>query len=53
LSRENYLETTLTSFINPGTRHLIENDTDYHPNKEGHKVIANYITKELEARNYL
>jgi len=53
LSRENYLETTLTSFINPNVKHLIESDTDYHPNKAGHKVIANYITKELEARNYL
>ena len=53
LVRENYLDTTLTSFINPDTKHLIESDTDYHPNKAGHKVVANYITKELEARNYL
>ena len=53
LSREHYLDTTLTSFINPSTKHLIESDTDYHPNKAGHKVVANYITKELETRNYL
>ena len=53
LARESYMDTTLTSFINPGVRHLIESDTDFHPNKEGHKVIANYIIKELEARNYL
>jgi hypothetical protein len=53
LPREHYLDTTLTSFINPNAKHLIESDTDYHPNKAGHKVIANYITKELEARNYL
>jgi hypothetical protein len=53
LPREHYLDTTLTSFINPNAKHLIESDTDYHPNKAGHKVIASYITKELEARNYL
>lgn len=53
LARENYLETTLTSFINPSAKHLIESETDFHPNKAGHKVIANYITKELEARKYL
>jgi hypothetical protein len=53
LARENYLGTTLTSFINPASKHLIESDTDFHPNKAGHRVIANYITKELQTRNYL
>lgn len=53
LPRSNILDTTLTSFINPGVKHLIESDTDYHPNKLGHEVIAKYITKELEARTYL
>lgn len=53
LPRNDMLDTTLTSFINPGVKHLIESDTDYHPNKAGHRVIANYITNELRARNYL
>ena len=53
LPRHNMLSTTLTSFVNPGTKHLVESDTDSHPNKAGHQVIANYITNELRARNYL
>lgn len=53
LARKDYMDTTLTSFINPNTKHLIESDTDYHPNKAGHQVLANYITNELKARNYL
>ena len=32
---------------------LVESKDDSHPNKKGHKVIANYITNELKARNYL
>lgn len=53
LSRDNILDITMTSFINPGAKHLIESETDFHPNKLGHEVIAKYITKELQARNYL
>ena len=33
--------------------HLRESDNDFHPNKAGHQVLANYITNELKARNYL
>jgi hypothetical protein len=48
------------NIIDPISRHvslmqpdLIESQTDLHPNKEGHKVIARYITNELKQRNYL
>lgn len=44
---------TFSSFVNPGKPNLLESDTDSHPNKAGHAVIANYITNELKARNYL
>lgn len=40
-------------FVNSNTLDLTESETDWHPNKEGHKVLANYITNELKARNYL
>ena len=33
--------------------HLIESQTNLHPNKDGHKEIARYITNELKQRNYL
>lgn len=32
---------------------LRESETDWHPNKAGHAVLANYIINELKARNYL
>jgi hypothetical protein len=33
--------------------HLRESETDFHPNKAGHQLLANYIINELKARNYL
>lgn len=53
LPRNNMLDTTLNSFINPNITDLIESETDFHPNNEGHKVIAKYITRELQKRNYI
>ena len=47
------MTTTFSSFVNPNTPNLIESSKDFHPNKDGHAVIANYITNELKARNYL
>jgi hypothetical protein len=52
LSPENNL-LPISNFVNPGTPKLIESETDLHPNKEGHRVIAQYITNELKVRNYL
>jgi hypothetical protein len=43
----------ISHFVNNRTPNLLESDTDSHPNKAGHAVIANYITNELKARNYL
>ena len=43
----------MTRFVNQNTPNLIESESDTHPNKMGHAVIANYITNELKARNYL
>jgi hypothetical protein len=43
----------ISHFVNKTTTNLIESSTDHHPNKAGHKVIANYIINELKARNYL
>lgn len=42
-----------SSFVNPTTPDLIESASDFHPNKAGHKLLANYIISELKARNYL
>ena len=44
---------SFSSFVNPNTPNLIESETDFHPNKAGHKLLANYIINELKARNYL
>jgi len=43
----------ISNFVNIATPNLIESETDFHPNKKGHQVIANYITNELKQRNYL
>ena len=43
----------ISHFVNQRTPNLVESDTDFHPNKPGHTVIANYITNELKQRNYL
>lgn len=43
----------ISHFVNNRTPNLLESNTDSHPNKAGHAVIANYITNELKARNYL
>lgn len=50
-SRENNI-LAFSALINHNMS-LRENETDWHPNKAGHAVIANYITNELKARNYL
>lgn len=49
-----------SNIIDPISKHvsllqpdLIESLTDLHPNKDGHQVIANYITQELQARQYI
>jgi hypothetical protein len=43
----------MSHLVNNRTPNLLESDTDSHPNKLGHTVIANYITNELKQRNYL
>lgn len=43
----------LSIFANSDSLKFIESETDFHPNKAGHRVIANYITNELRARNYI
>ena len=43
----------ISNFVNATTPNLIESETDFHPNKKGHQVIANYITNELKQRNYI
>jgi hypothetical protein len=37
---------SISHFVNNTTLNLIESSTDFHPNKAGHQVIANYITNE-------
>ena len=50
-SKENNV-LTFSALINHNMS-LRESETDWHPNKAGHTVLANYITNELKARNYL
>lgn len=43
----------ISRYVNLMQPHLIESQTDLHPNKAGHKEIARYITNELKQRTYL